>query len=226
MTFGQRERWLGRLAEEQLAQIIPPRPPKSGAALGRRNRWKPYTRAGIAQAFSEWSRLHGGKAPSKADWSAQRDPEGLWPRAAGESFLKAVKALAAENGVQVTRTAPCRSDPDQEYRHNWHWWQGFAHANSGPVAGGEIDIQFSGEPDPGPYCEDCFHGSGCRLPDMSPWQYAVEEIGGLRLRSGGDFHATRSRRDQFGRTRQMVTGGVAAAPDVVHIDASLDRYVS
>jgi hypothetical protein len=44
---------------------------------------------------------------------------------------------------------------------------------------------------------------------MSPWQYAVEVIGGLQLRTGGDHHATRSERGQFGRNRQMVTAGAA-----------------
>jgi hypothetical protein len=64
-------------------------------------------------------------------------------------------------------------------------------------------------PDPGLYCLDCFHGSGCQLPEMSPWQYAVEIIGGLQLRTGGDQHATRSERAKYGRNRQMVTGGAA-----------------
>lgn len=39
MTYGQRERWLGKLAEEQLAEVLPPRPPLTGG--NQRNRWKP-----------------------------------------------------------------------------------------------------------------------------------------------------------------------------------------
>lgn len=58
-------------------------------------------------------------------------------------------------------------------------------------------------------CEECFHGSGCQPADMSYWQYAVEVIGGLQLRQGGDFAATRSRRAEFGRNRQMVTASAA-----------------
>jgi hypothetical protein len=45
---------------------------------------------------------------------------------------------------------------------------------------------------------------------MSPWKYAVEMIGGLRLRQGSDSAATKSRRAEFGRNRQMVTGGAAS----------------
>jgi hypothetical protein len=44
---------------------------------------------------------------------------------------------------------------------------------------------------------------------MSNWQYAVEVVGGLQLRLGGDSAATKSRRAEFGRNRQMVTAGTA-----------------
>jgi hypothetical protein len=60
---------------------------------------------------------------------------------------------------------------------------------------------------------------------MSPWQYAVEVIGGLSVRTGGDFHATPSRRNEFGRNRQMVTAGAFAAPDVVQLEPSDERYI-
>lgn len=237
MTYGQRERWLGKLAERKLAEVIPPRTSINGGS--RQNRWKPYTRGQIEQAFREWAKRHDGEAPSKADWSIVRDPEGLWPRAASDSFLKAIKALAVEDGVSLERTSPCRENPEEQARRAWRAAQHATrladgrleatintHGSSVELAERWVPSDFEVGLDPGPYCKECFHGSGCRGPEMWPWQYAVEVIGGLSLRSGGDFHATRSERSRFGRNRQMVTGGVFAAPDVVSLDAALSRYVS
>jgi hypothetical protein len=237
MTYGQRERWLGKLAERRLAEVIPPRPPRTGGS--KQNRWKPYTRDRIVQAFREWAKHHDGKAPSKADWSVVRDPDGFWPRAASDSFLKTIKALAVEDGVSLERTSPCRENPKELARRAWHEATCATRLADGrleattPIHGSSVEVverwvpsDFEVGPDPGPYCEECFHGSGCQLPAMSPWQYAVEVLGGLWLRTGGDFHATRSERSRFGRNRQMVTGGAAAAPDVVSLDASLSRYIS
>lgn len=221
MTYGQRERWLGKLAEAKLAEQVPPRPPKSGAK--RTDRWKPYTRESLAAAFKEWASLHGGKAPSKADWSHARDPERRWPRPDGGSFHHAIEKLAAEDGVALRSTAPCRQDPEQQARRAWHEAKHARKAADGKlespavsILGSRVEVverwepsEFELGPDPGPYCAECFHGSGCRPPDMSPWGYAVEVIGGLQRRTGGDHHATRSRRDEFGRNRQMVTAGAA-----------------
>lgn len=237
MTYGQRERWLGKLAEERLSEVIPPRRPKNVGSV--RNRWKPYTREGIAQAFRDWALNHDGMAPSKADWSIARDPDGLWPRPASDGFLKAIRRFAAEDGISVQTSAPCLQDARQHERRAWHdachairLADGRLEAQH-PVLGSNIElvqrwVPSDAElgPDPGPYCQECFHGSGCKPPDMSPWQYAVEVLGGLRIRTGGDHHATRSERSRFGRNRQMVTGGVAAAPDVIDVDASLPRYIS
>jgi hypothetical protein len=237
MTYGQRERWLGKLAEAQLAEAIPPRPPKSG--YKKRDGWMPYTRKTIAAAFAEWSRLHDGKAPSKADWSHGRDPERRWPRPHGESFSEVIAKLAAEDGISLKRTAPCRDDPEQQARIAWHEAQHARKTADGRleregvrILGSRVDLVERWEPadfelgeDPGRYCAECFHGSGCRPADISPWQYAVEEIGGLRLRGAADFHATPSRRDEYGRNRQMVTGGVFAAPDVIDIDPSVEGHV-
>jgi hypothetical protein len=231
MTYGAREKWLGEMAEAKLAETIPPRPPMSGSS--KRNRWKPYTRDGIAQAFAEWAKLNDGKAPSKKDWSHERDPEGYWPRAGSDSFRKAIESCAKEDGIRLSPSAPHRSDPEHLARRAWHEAQHLRlladgrveHVQGNPVVGSVVD-EFAARwtptatesaeietaqnsPDPGPYCEECFHGSGCRPPDISYWQYAVEEIGGLRLRLGGDFAATRSRRAEFGRNRQMVTAGAA-----------------
>lgn len=226
MTLGQRERWLGKLAEEQLGRQIPPRPSKSGA---RTDRWMPYTRESIAAAFQEWARLHDGKAPVKADWSHSRDPERRWPRPEGESFHAAIDGMARQDGITLRSTAPCRDKPEERARLYWHEAQHAIEAADGRLEA-TVGILRSGEeiverwepsdvevgPDPGPYCQECFHGSGCRPADMSRWQYAVEVVGGLTLRNGGDFHATRSRREEFGRNRQMVTGGAAD----VHPEAS------
>jgi hypothetical protein len=233
MTYGQRERWLGKLAEEKLAEVVPPRPPLTGGS--RRNRWKPYTRERIAQAFSEWAKLNDGKAPAKKDWSYARDPDGRWPRASSDSFRKVIEECAQEDGVSLSQRAPHRNDPEHQARRAWREAQHLRlladgrveYSQGSVILGSRIDevasrwtptdeeraeieaAQMSA--DPGPYCEDCFHGSGCLPPEMSYWQYAVEIIGGLTLRSGGDFHATRSRRAEFGRTRQMVTAGAADA---------------
>jgi hypothetical protein len=52
MTYGQRERWLGKLAEAKLAEQIPPRPPKRGleGRIGgsptRGNHLPPHSRSG------------------------------------------------------------------------------------------------------------------------------------------------------------------------------------
>lgn len=221
MTYGQRERWLGKLAEAKLAEQIPPRPPKSGAK--GTDRWKPYTRESLAAAFKEWASLHDGKAPSKADWSHARDPERRWPRPEGGSFHDAVTKLAAEDGVTLRPTAPCRQDPEQQARVAWHEAQHARKAADGKlespavsILGSRVEVverwepkEFELGPDPGPYCAECFHGSGCRRADMSLWHYAVEEIGGLTPRSGGDFHSTPSGLAAYGRNRQMVTAGVA-----------------
>lgn len=230
MTYGAREKWLGGMAETKLAESVPPRPPLSG---GKRNRWKPYTRDGIARAFAEWAQLNDDQAPSKKDWSLERDPDGRWPRAGSDSFRKAIKECAREDGVHLAGRAPHRDDPEHLARRAWHEAQHLRlladgrveHSQGSLVAGSrieevaalwtptateraEIEAAHS-SPDPGPYCEECFHGSGCKPPDMSYWQYAVEEIGGLQLRQGSDFAATKSRRDEFGRNRQMVTAGAA-----------------
>jgi hypothetical protein len=170
-------------------------------------------------------RLHDGKAPSKADWSHRRDPERHWPRSDGDSFRNAVERLAKEDGITLTSTAPCRGDDEQAARMLWHRAQHATATSDGRlertvplILGSRVEIVERWEPhevelgpDPGPYCDECFHGNGCRPPDTSAWQYAVEVIGGLTLRSGGDFHATRSRRAEFGRNRRMVTGGAADA---------------
>lgn len=226
MTYGQRERWLGKLAEEQLAVTIPPRPPLTGGS--KRNRWKPYTRESIAMALKEWARLHDGKAPTKRDWSRDRDPDSLWPRPAGESFTHAVKGMAHADGIDLNRRAPHRDDPEHLARRAWREVQSWrrlpdgrlesSQGSRGPmeaVARWEPSAEeaahfeaLKDSPDPGSYCLDCFHGSGCQAPEMSPWQYAVEVIGGLQLRTGGDHHATRSELLRFGRNRQMVTAGV------------------
>jgi hypothetical protein len=237
MTYGQRERWLGKLAEEKLAEVVPPRPPLNGGSQS--NRWKPYTREGIAQAFSEWAKLKDGRAPAKNDWSYARDSDGRWPRASSDSFKKVIEKCAQEDGVSLSQRAPHRNDPEHLARRAWREAQHLRlmadgrveHAQSSPYVGSRInEIASRWMPtdeeraeieaahmsaDPGPYCEDCFHGSGCLPPEMSYWQYAVEVIGRLTLRSGGDFHATRSRREEFGRNRQMVTAGAADAyPEV------------
>jgi hypothetical protein len=230
MTHGAREKWLGEMAEAKLAETIPPRPPMSGS---KRNRWKPYTRDGIAKAFAEWAQLNDGKAPSKKDWSHECDPEGRWPRPGSDSFRKAIKECAREDGVSLSGRAPHLDDPEHRARLAWHEAQrlrlladGRVEQSQGslvvesrieevaalwiPTAAERAEIEAAhNSPDPGPYCEECFHGSGCKPADMSYWQYAVEVIGGLQLRQGGDFAATRSRRDEFGRNRQMVTAGAA-----------------
>jgi hypothetical protein len=231
MTYGQRERWLGKLAEEKLAETVPPRPPLNGGS--QRNRWKPYTRKRVAQAFSEWGKLNDGKVPAKRDWSYERDPEGRWPRASSDSFKKVIEKCAQEDGISLSQRPPHRDDPEHWARRAWHEAQHLRlladgrveHSQGNPVVGSRVD-EFASRwmptdeeraeievahvsANPGPYCEDCFHGSGCLPPEMSYWQYAVEMIGGLTLRSGGDFHATRSRRGEFGRNRQMVTAGAA-----------------
>lgn len=219
MTSCQREKLLGKLAEKELALQIPPRPPKNGAR--RTDRWMPYTRETVAAAFTEWASLHDGQTPSKADWSRRRDPERRWPRSEGELFRRAVERLAVEDRISLKTTAPCRYQPEEQARRRWHQAQRAIKTADGrfeAIVAIESDHEIVERwnpsyaevgPDPGPYCRDCFHGCGCRPPDMSMWQYAVEAIGGLRLRSSADFHATRSQREQFGRNRQMVTGGKA-----------------
>jgi hypothetical protein len=226
-TYGQRERWLGKLAEEQLAEVVAPRPPLTGGS--QRNRWKPYTRENIAQALKAWAQLHDGKAPTKRDWSHERDPESMWPRPSGENFIAAVKGMAHADGINLNRRAPHKNDPDHLARLRWREVQSVKRLADGrlespqgrrgqmeavvrwePNADEAAEIEaLQNSPDPGQYCLDCFHGSGCQPPEMSPWQYAVEVIGGLQLRTGGDQHATRSERAQYGRNRQMVTAGAA-----------------
>jgi hypothetical protein len=230
MTHGARERWLGKRAESQLAGILPPRPPMGGS---RNNRWKPYSRPQLAQAFSEWASLNDGSAPAKQDWSFERDPEGRWPRAGSDSFKKAVKAYAHNEGIHLSRWAPHLDDPEHQARRAWHDARALTILPDGRVEqsqasnrlGSKIDEVAArwdatqeerdeieallAAPEPEPYCEDCFHGGGCRPADMGYWQYAVEVIGGLQLRQGNDFAATRSRRSEFGRNRQMVTAGAA-----------------
>src|SRR5436190_1184692 len=117
MTYGAREKWLGEMAETKLAETIPPRPPMSGS---KRNRWKPYTRNGIAQAFAEWAQLNDGKAPSKTDWSHECDPEGHWPRAGSDSFRKAIEQCAREDDVSLSGRAPHLDDPEHQAQRAWH----------------------------------------------------------------------------------------------------------
>ncbi|HEU4905861.1 MAG TPA: hypothetical protein VFT19_07070, partial [Solirubrobacterales bacterium] len=200
-----------------------------------RNRWKPYARDRIAQAFEEWASLNGGKAPSKKDWSHERDPEGRWPRPGSESFKKAIEKCAQEDGISLSRRAPHRNDPEHLARRTWREARHLRLLADGrveqaqgsyllgskidevaarwtPTADERAEIEAAqASADPGPYCVDCFHGSGCQPPEMSYWQYAVEVIGGLHVRLGCDSAATRSRRAEFGRNRQMVTAGVADA---------------
>lgn len=227
MTYGQRERWLGKLAEKELAEVVPPRPPLTGGS--KRNRWKPYTRESIAEALKEWARLHDGKAPTKKDWSPERDPESLWPRPAGESFMRAVKEMAQADGFNLNRRAPHANDPEHIARFRWREVQSLQRLADGRLESsqgsrGQMEAvarwepsaeevaefeALKNNPDPGPYCLDCFHSDGCQPPEMFPWQYAVEVLGGLQLRTGGDHHATRSERARYGRNRQMVTAGAA-----------------
>jgi len=229
MTYGARQKWLGEKAEKQLAEVVAPRPPMNAAGLT--NRWKPYTRERIAEAFREWASLHDGEAPSRKDWSHQSDPEGRWPRPDSESFGRVVEACARQDGVHISTWAPHRDDPEQVARRAWHEAQylrrladGRIESSAGsrgnmeavarwePTAAESAELEeLAASPDPGPYCEDCFHGSGCRPADMSRWKYAVEMIGGLTLRRGSDSAATKSRRAEFGRNRQMVTAGAADA---------------
>ncbi|MBS1881501.1 MAG: hypothetical protein JSS97_00925 [Actinobacteria bacterium] len=226
LTYGARAQWLGKLAEEKLAEVLPPREPLSPG----RNRWQPYTRERIAQAFREWAATHDGKAPVQRDWSKERDPEGIWPRSAG--IKQAVGKFAAKDEISISTTAPCKDSKREQARYWWH--EAKALSESAALleheADGESRVVYKPPPapygpDPGDYCADCFHGSGCRAPEMSPWQYAVEVISGLTVRNGGDFHATPSRRDEFGRNRQMVTAGAFAAPDVVHLEPTDERYI-
>ena len=97
----------------------------------QRNRWKPYTRESIAQAFNEWARLHDGKAPTKRDWSPERDPESLWPRPAGESFIAAVKEMAHADGINLNRRAPHKNDPEHLARRAWREAQSFGRLADG-----------------------------------------------------------------------------------------------
>jgi hypothetical protein len=237
LTSGARAQWLGKLAEAELSKVLPARAPLNGGT--RQNRWKPYTREGLSQAFSEWATHHDGKAPSKNDWSKQRDPEGMWPRSTSDSFKEAVQLMADEDGVHLSRWAPHRNDPDHQARRAWADAQELRRLADGRVERthrnyvlGSTVEEFAERweltaseatalddllrsANPGPYCEDCFHGSGCREADMSYWQYAIEIVGGLRVRNGGDFAATRSRRAEFGRNRQMVTAGVSDVQPVL-----------
>lgn len=226
LTRGARAQWLGKLAEEKLAEMVPPRE----ALNAGRNRWHPYTRERIATAFREWAKTHDGKAPAQKDWSKGRDPEGVWPRA--EGIKEAVRKFAQEDGISVNTTAPCKKSKREQARYWWHEARSLSESAAllEREANGDSRVLYEPPPspygpDPGQYCKDCFHGSGCRPPDMSPWEYAVEVIGGLSVRTGSDFHATPSRRDEFGRNRQMVTAGAFAAPDVVQLGASEQRYI-
>jgi hypothetical protein len=201
LTRGRRERVLGKLAEDELAKSIPPRAwktPQAGALTGLR--FRPYTRESLKRAFAEWAALHDGLAPTQRDWSRAGDPKGRWPRA--EAVKRIVGGFAAEEGIHTRSWAPCRKDADQ-----WKIFEGLFDAPGGD------------------YCRECFHGSGCREADMSPWRYAVEVVGGLELRSPADWSATRSRSAEHGRNRQIVTAGAKAAPGTRDIDASLGRYV-
>jgi hypothetical protein len=226
LTRGTRAQWLGKLAEEKLGEVIPPREALNAA----RNRWHPYTRERIERAFREWAKGHDGKAPAQRDWSKERDPEGVWPRA--EGIKQAVGKFAQEDGISVTTTAPCKKLKREQARYWWHEAQSLSESAAllEREAAGDSRVLYEPPPapygpDPGEYCADCFHGSGCRPPEMSPWQYAVEVIGGLSVRTGGDFHATPSRRAEFGRNRQTVTAGAFAAPDVVQLEPSDQRYI-
>jgi hypothetical protein len=94
MTYGAREKWLGEMAEAQLAETIPPRPPMSGS---KRNRWKPYTRNGIAQAFAGWAQLNDGKAPSR-----RIGPMSAIPKAVGHAPAAIASGRRSSNAPERT----------------------------------------------------------------------------------------------------------------------------
>ena len=141
----------------------------------------------ILDALGRWAGTHDGVAPSRADWSRDRDPDRLLPRS--DRVNKLFEDEAKRRGVRryVYPSGRCSGCDCQTHEH-------FT-SESGDVL-----------------CMGCFDCHG-RCPRAhgewvgpTGWQFALQ-LAGLEVRTGGDHHATASKK--LGRNRQMVTGGVA-----------------
>jgi hypothetical protein len=122
---------------------------------------------------------------------------------------RAFREWAALNGGRAPTQRDWSSERDPGAGHRWPRAAWVAHVV--PDIAKEMGIDLI----------DYSEGVARTVGWVGPWTFAVEVLGGLTVRTGGDHHAARSQAGQFGRNRQMVTAGVFAAPDVMHLDAAL-----
>ena len=75
-----------------------------------------HPRRAVIDALKRWAASHGGLAPTKRDWSRERDPDRHWPRS--ESVSERFAIEAEEAGVRCFE------------RHNgqWHGTSGWQYA--------------------------------------------------------------------------------------------------
>ena len=133
-----------------------------------------------------WADTHGGVAPSRADWSAARDPGRAWPRS--ERVATLFQREAVLDGVRKPIYARCDICQCREGRH-------YTNDAGHSMWIGCFDCR-----------GECPHGGPDGYSGPTGWQYALQ-LAGLDVRTGGDHHATSAQK--LGRNRQMVTGGVA-----------------
>ena len=135
----------------------------------------------MLDALARWAAEHGGTAPSRTDWSKDRDPDRRWPRRSKVDEF--VRREAEDAGLRLFVHERCD-----------HCSCTTAHA-AGPKCLGCFDCN-----------GHCPHGTNGEWEGPSGWKYALQ-LAGLDVRHGGDHHATRAQ--ALGRNRQLVTGGAA-----------------
>jgi len=147
-----------------------------------------HPRRVVIDALTRWAASHGGLAPTKRDWSRERDPDRHWPRS--ESVSERFAIEAEEAGIRWFEPEQCENCTCiTERRYIDHRAQ--------ELCMGCWECKGS-----------CPHGHNGQWHGPSGWQYALQ-LAGLEVRTGGDSHATAAQ--TLGRNRQMVTAGAADA---------------
>lgn len=136
--------------------------------------------------LSRWAAMHSGRAPARADWSSQCDPDREWPRATRvAAYFETEARNAGLRYFVAERCDPCQCGTDRHYIND----------TGEMVCMGCFDCR-----------GECPHGDMGHWAGPSGWAYALQ-LAALELRTGGDHHATAAQ--QLGRNRKMVTGGAA-----------------
>ena len=148
----------------------------------------PDPRRVVIDALKRWAASHGGLAPTRGDWSHERDPDHHWPRSRSVSqrfVVEAEEAGARWFGHNQCENCTCVTD------------RRYIDRTGREACTGCWECQGR-----------CPCGYGGQWHGPSGWQYALQ-LAGLDVRTAADSRATAA--ETLGRNRQMVTAGAADA---------------